>query len=173
MKRLPHGLLIVLLLALLWPEFPRYVAEYRLTQAATRLDRALGGKDQGQAALDSVIEAQRLAHAAGLVLRGDARPVMLQGIALILSGQSAQAITVLEAAVAEGERPEFTINLGRARAAGGDEAGARAAFLRSGWASPTALGTLPQPVRESLLLEIQQLESELRAGSLKAPPPLH
>jgi hypothetical protein len=173
MKRILQWLTIASLLALLWPEFPRYAAEYRLAQAAARLDRALSGIDQGQAALASVIEAQRLTHAAGLVLPGDARAVMLEGVALILSGQSQQAIEVLEAGVALGERPEFTINLGRARAAVGDEAGARAAFLRSGWASPTALGTLPKPVRDALLLEIQQLESELRSGRLQAPPPLH
>jgi tetratricopeptide (TPR) repeat protein len=172
MKGFLRWLGIAFLLALLWPELQRYAAEYRLAQAAARLDRALSRVDQGQAAMDSVVEAQRLTNLAGIALPGDARPVMLEGIALILSGQSQQAIAVLEAGIAQGERPEFTLNLGRARAAAGDEAGARAAFLRSGWASPTALGTLPKPVRESLLLEIQQLDSELRAGRLQAPPPL-
>jgi hypothetical protein len=172
MKRLLQWLAIAFLLALLWPEFPRYAAEYRLAQAAARLDRALRGIDQGQSALDSVIEAQRLVHAAGLALPGDARAVMLEGVALIMAGQHAQAIELLDTAIAYGERPEFTVNLGRARGAMGDEIGARRAFLRTAWASPLGISTLPGPLRESLLLEVQQLESDLRAGRLQAPPPL-
>lgn len=172
MRRLFQCVSIALLIALLWPEVQRYGAEYQLAQAAARLDRALRGTDQGQAALDSVIEAQRLAQAAGIALPGDARPIMLEGIALILAGQGQRAVDVLVAGIAQGERPEFTINLGRARSALGDQSGARQAFLRSAWASPAAVSSLPPPMRESLLLEVARLEGELRAGRLQALPPL-
>lgn len=172
MRRLVQSLAVLALIVLIWPEFARYRTEYRLVEAVGRLERALTGKDQGATALASVAEAQRLAHAAAATLPGDARPVMLEGIALILGGRPADAVRVLEAGIAAGERPEFTINLGRARSALGDEVGAHAALLRSAWASPAAIVTLPKPMQASLLEEVRRLETELRAGRMTAVPPL-
>jgi len=171
-RRLLQAMAIAALLALLWPEFARYRAEYQLKEVGARMERALTGKDRGEAALQSVSRAQQLAHSAAAALPGDARAPMLEGIALILMRQGEQAIAVLTAAIAQGERPEFTINLGRARSVLGDEVGARRAFLRTAWASPTAIFTLPKATQEQLVIEVRELEAELRAGRLRAPPPL-
>ncbi|MEO7326414.1 MAG: hypothetical protein ABIW82_16450 [Dokdonella sp.] len=164
------GLLV--LLALLFPEFGRYRAEWMLSAVHARLDRALRGIDRGEVAMTSVGIAADQAQQAAAFLPGDPRPPMLQGIALILGGKGAQAVAVLDAAIAQGERPEFTINLGRARTILGDEAGAHAAYLRTAWASTDAIATLPKAVRESLLAEVSVLEGDLRAQKLVAPPPL-
>jgi hypothetical protein len=163
---------LIVLLALLYPEFGRYRAEWMLSDVHVRLNRALRGIDRGDAALASVGIAAEQAQQAAASLPGDPRPALLQGIAFILAGKGAQAIAVLDAAIAQGERPEFTINLGRARTILGDEAGAHAAYLRTAWASADAITTLPRSMRESLLNEVAVLEGELRAQKLTAPPPL-
>jgi hypothetical protein len=85
--------------------------------------------------LQSVAIAAEEAKTAAKHLPGDARAPMLEGIALILAGKGAAALAVLDAAIAAGERPELTINQGRARAILGDMAGANAAYLRTAWAS--------------------------------------
>lgn len=172
MRRLWQLLALVALIVLLAPEFPRYRAEYQMVGASVRLQRALTGAVQGETALRSVAEAQQLAHAATRDLPGDPRPVLLEGIALILTGQAAQAARVLEMAISKGERPEFLINLGRARSALGNEAGAHTAFVRAAWASPSSIVTLPKSMQQALLQEVQQLELELQAGRMNAVPPL-
>jgi predicted Zn-dependent protease len=167
-----RGFAIAVLALLLWPEFARYAAEHRLAAANGRLERALRGIDRGDAALASVRIAGDAARAAAVALPGDPRPPLQQGIALILQGRSKEAIEVLDAAIAEGDRPELTINLGRARSATGDDAGAAAAYLRTAWASPAAISTLPSALRDTLQAEVAQREAALRAGQLDAPPPL-
>lgn len=164
---------VIALLALaFWPEFGRYRAEWLLAEANVRLDRVLRGIDRGEGALGAADRARVLAHDAGLLLPNDPRPPLLESVALILRRQGSDAIRVLEAALARGERPELTLNLGRARGITGDEAGAMAAFLRTAWASPGAIATLPAAIREPLLEQVKELEVELRAGRLRAPPPL-
>lgn len=154
--------------AALLPELSRYRAEWILADADARLTAALhgaGGSTSVQAALD---EAQR----ANDLLPGDQRPALSASIALLLLRRSAEARDVLERAIADGERPELTINLGRARGTLGDERGAQAAFLRTAWASPAAIATLPAALRTPLLERVRELEANLRAGQLAAPPPL-
>ena len=79
---------------------------------------------------------------------------------------------MLDVAIAQGERPELTLNLGRARTARGDVDGANAAYLRTAWASPLALATLPRPMRGTLLDAAARHEQALRAGRVSAPPSL-
>ncbi len=165
-------LIIAFLAALLWPKLAAYRAEWMLAQANTRLDRVLRGVDQGTSGMKAVEEAALLAHQSALLLPSDPRPALLEGIALILHGEGATAIAVLDDAIAKGERPELTLNLGRARTIVGDTSGANAAYLRTAWASPAALATLPKAMRETLQAEVLQLEIALRAGQLYAPPPL-
>ena len=163
---------IVLLALAIWPEFGRYHAEWLLADANVRLDRVLRGADRGESALNAADRARTQAHDAGLLLPADPRPPLLESVALILRRQGGDATRVLEAALAHGERPELTLNLGRARGISGDEAGAMAAFLRTAWASPGAIATLPAALRGPLLEQVNGLEIELRAGRLGALPPL-
>ncbi len=165
----------------LWPEFPRYQAEWWLNDANFRIERALrmsqstarsGMADTDGAALRQVALAETLAAQAAAALPGDPRAVLTQSIALIMTGRGARAVTLLDAAIAAGERPEFTINLGRARTTLGDEAGANAAYLRTAWASPQAIATLPKPMRDDFQRQVEHLDAQLRAGQLNAPPPL-
>ncbi len=167
-----RALAMFVLAMLLWPECARYRAEWMLRQANERLDRVLRGVDRGAVGLRIVDEAAALARRSAVWLPADPRPPLLEGIALILRGDGGAAIAVLDAAIKAGERPELTLNLGRARSIVGDEAGANAAYLRSAWASPAAIDTLPKTMRASFLQQVSQLESKLRDGRLEAPPPL-
>jgi Flp pilus assembly protein TadD len=157
---------------LLWPEFPRYRAEWTLAEANGRLEGVLGGAVTGGAAVSSTQDALRLAQQAISGLPGDPRPIQTASVALLLLQRGAEAIALLEPAIAAGERPELTINLGRARGIRGDEKGATAAFLRTAWANPAAIATLPKSIREPLLEQVKERESQLRDGRLQQPPPL-
>ena len=157
---------------LLWPEWQRYRAEWMLAEANTRLERVLLGRDRGAPALASVVQAESLARAAEERLPADPRADLLLSVALILQARGAEAVTVLEAAIAQGERPELTLSLGRARATLQDEAGAEAAFLRTTWASEVAIATLPKDLRRRLRAQVLQWEEGLREGRLHATPPL-
>lgn len=159
---------LCVLVAALWPEAARYRAEWRLTDADARLAAALRGT--GSAA--SVETALGEARAAMAALPGDPRAPLAASIALLLLKRSDEAKAILERAIASGERPELTLNLGRARGTLGDEAGAQAAFLRTAWASPAAIATLPAPLRASLIERVSALEGALRDGRLDRAPPL-
>lgn len=172
MKRLVQIAATAALLGLLWPELPRYRAEWTLADADGRLELVLAGKVQGSAAIASTEEALRLARQAVSALLGDPRPIQTASVALLLLRRGEEAIALLTPAIAAGERPELTINLGRARGIGGDEKGATAAFLRTAWANPAAIATLPKTIREPLLEQVKDLEAQLRDGRLQQPPPL-
>lgn len=165
-------LVLLALALLLGPEWRAYRAEWSLAEANTRLERVLLGRDRGAQALASVAHAETLARAAQRGLPADPRADQMLGIALILQGRPADAVTVLDAAIAHGERPELTLSLGRARAALQDEAGADAAFLRAAWASEAAIATLPKAKRSEVLAQVRRWEDDLHAGRLRAPPPL-
>lgn len=181
MKRGARLAVVIVLGLALWPEFTRYVAEWRLTEANMRLQRALqesristvtGAPVDAIGARNQAGLALHLAEQASAALPGDPRAVLANAIALIMNGRGADAVSLLDAAIAVGERPEFTLNLGRARTTLGDAAGANAAYLRTAWASPHALATLPKAMREDFQRQADALDSELRAGRLTAPPPL-
>ena len=181
MKRLWRALAIAVLALALWPELPRHAAEWRLRTANQQLERALDGVQQaarqgqaGDVAQIRRIAAQglQLAEQAGAALPGDARVTLARAVGLLLSGRGGEAAALLDAAIAASERPEFTLNLGRARTTQGDSAGAGAAYLRTAWASAQATATLPRALREDLQRQVVELEAQLRAGNLRAPPPL-
>jgi hypothetical protein len=172
MNRWLRVLASVALLALLLTEFGRYRAEWQLAEASVRLERVLRGVDRDAAASAAVERASNAAQAAAQGLPHDMRPVLFGAIAAILQQRSEQAATMLEAAIARGERPELTLNLGRARTALRDDAAADRAYLRTAWASRAAIATLPKAMRETLDARVAQLENDLRDGRLSAPPPL-
>jgi hypothetical protein len=154
-------------LACAWPEWHRYRVERDLATASAILARRLQG-DAGAVPLlaDAVAMSRQPAYP------GDARAPLLHGIALLLAARPAEARATFERAIAVGEHPELVHNLGRARAATGDEYGARIAFLRSAWAAPSAIATLPAAMRALVEADVAINEAALRAGRLAAPPPL-
>ena len=165
-------LAVALAAAALWPELQRYRAEWWLGEADARLEAAFGGTLKGGAALSSTADALQLTQQAMPVLSGDPRPVQAGSVALLLLHRGGEAIALLEPAIAKGERPELTLNLGRARGINGDEKGADAAFLRTAWANPAAIVTLPKTMRGPLLERVKELELQLHEGRLQQPPPL-
>lgn len=172
MKRALRGIALLALVLLLWPEWSRYRAEWLLAEANTRLERVLLGRDRGATALASVVRAEALARDAEERLPADPRADLLLSVALIIQGRGADAVAVLDTAIAQGERPELTLSLGRARALLGDEAGAEAAFLRTTWASEVAIATLPRDTRRRMRAQVLAWEEGLREGRLHAPPSL-
>lgn len=181
MSRLWRLLAIAVLAAALWPELPRLAAEWRLRAANQQLEHALGGVQQAtrQGQNGDVAQIRRtaaeglqLAEQAATALPGDARVTLARAVGLLLSGRGGEAANLLDAAIAREERPEFTLNLGRARTTLGDTAGADAAYLRTAWASSQATATLPKTLREDLQRRVAALEAQLHAGTLAAPPPL-
>lgn len=154
--------------AALWPEFGCYRAEWLLADANARLAAAL----RGNATAASVDVALADARGAMAALPGDPRPPLAASIALLMLKRSGEAKTLLEHALASGERPELTLNLGRARGTLGDERGAQAAFLRTAWASPAAIATLPSSMRSTLLEQVHALEDDLHDGRLARVPSL-
>ncbi|MEO8459297.1 MAG: hypothetical protein ABI451_02105 [Dokdonella sp.] len=163
---------IVVLGLLLWPELGRYRAEWLLADGNARLERVLRGATTGNDAMHMADAARNEAQRAAVVLVGDPRPILQQSIALLLQQRGTEAIALLTPAIAAGERPELTINLGRARGISGDSTGASAAFLRTAWISPAAIATLPKAMRGDLLDQVKSLEADLRNGRLTAAPPL-
>jgi len=166
-SRLLRLVAIVAVLALAWPEWQRYRTERDLGSASAILGRVLQGEAGAAAGLPQAVDASRES-----AYPGDARAPLLHGIGLLLSARPAEARATFESAIAVGEHPELMLNLGRARAAAGDGRGARIAVLRSAWAAPAAVATLPAAMREDVLADVFRREAELRAGRLQAPPPL-
>ena len=164
--------LIVLSLLLLWPEFERYRAEWMLGDANARLEGVLHGTLKGHTAIVATDAAIALSQHAAQLLPDDPRPQLSESVALLLRQRGAQVIALLEPAITAGERPELTLNLGRARGISGDQAGANAAFLRTAWANPAAIATLPKAIRDPLLERVGELEAQLRAGQLQRAPSL-
>ena len=163
---------VAVLTALAWPELPRYGAERKLraAQAAFRfvLTRHTEISDP-PAALGRVAD---IALDAAGALPGDARPWVLAGGARLAVGEGERAIGLYRLALAQGERAEIDLDLGRACDALARRAEADAWFTRGGWVSPVLLGTLLPDVAGPVRAKIASLEAELKAGRLAAPSPL-
>ena len=172
MKWLLRVAVLAVAAAALWPEGTRYRAEWWLAEADGKLSATLDGTLKGDAAMSATEDALRLDRQAVHALPADPRPIQSASVALLLLRRGDEAIALLAPAIAAGERPELTINLGRARGIGGDEKGANAAFLRTAWANPAAIATLPKAIREPLLDRVAELERELRDGKLQHAPEL-
>lgn len=150
----------------------RYPGEWRLARASDSIDATLLGKVYASQRSQVVNEALALTEAAAWQLPHDARRELVAASARTILGRGQEAIDGLLPEVVRAERPELVVALGRAYASVGDEANARAAFLRAGWAAPASLATLPKSVREALSAQVATLEADLQAGRLTAPPPL-
>lgn len=171
-RRLSLMLLMTLLVAIAGYLVLRYPAERQIEQSLGLIDRALRGQIAPAQARPAIERAAALSRQALETLPGDARATLAAGSAMTMLGQGGDALRLLEAQVARAERPELLVALGRARAAAGDDVGARAAFLRAAWASPPSITTLPRAVRAELLDEVARQDRALRDGQLQTPPPL-
>lgn len=164
--------LVAVLAALAWPEIPRYVAERKLRASQGALRFVLTNMSEvtdPPAALARV--ADWALNAAG-ALPGDPRPFVLAGGARFAAREGDRAIGLFRSALATGERAEIDLNLGRACDTLGRRDEARAWFVRGGWVSPPLLSTLLPDIVGPIRAEVARLEAELKAGRLKAPPPM-
>jgi tetratricopeptide (TPR) repeat protein len=171
--RIARGLLLSgALLLLVLPEFSRYSAEHALRGGSGALRVVVAKPEQvadPAAALNRIAE---VAETAASGLPGDPRPRILSGSARLVSGDPARALEEYRAAYRMGERAETDLNVARAYEALGKVEDARAAYLRAAWISPTLLSLLLPDVAAPIAAEVARLEGELKAGRLKAPPPL-
>ncbi len=147
-----------------------YPVEWRLAEGLALLDGVLRSRIAQAGARNAVLRARAVGEIALREAPEDPRAALVVGSTLTLLGESAAARTLLDQAVRLGERPELLVALGRARAATGDDNGAKAAFLRAAWASPSSINTLPKATRQELLEEVLRQDTELRSGRLKQLP---
>jgi len=165
-------LVVGVLAAALRPELARYGSERRLRIAGEAFEILLTRSQSVEDPLGALDRVAVLAESAAAGLPGDTRPLVLAGSAHLTAGRPERAEELYAAATAAGgERAEVDMNVGRARALRARDEQARAAFLRAGWISPALLATLPASVADPIRSEVARLESELRAGRLKEPPP--
>lgn len=172
MKVLRGAAAALLLAGALAPELARYRAERMLRVAASAFSIVLTHPSEvaDPAAALGRIAAIGIAAVPGLP--GDSRPLILSGGARLASGQLDAAIDNYREALRLGERAETDLNLGRAYEGKGEAARSHAAFLRAVWISPALLPALLPDLAAKLRADLARLEEELRAGRLKAPPPL-
>jgi tetratricopeptide (TPR) repeat protein len=163
-----------LLAALAAPELPRYSAERRVGWATAAFQQLLDSSQpqQGGDTLRRLQAVGEMALSTTTALPGDPRPWMIGASSYLVTGQPQRALDFYRAALGTGERSEIDLNLGRAYAGLNRRDASDAALLRAGWISPEILSSLPRPSRDALLVKIADLDADLRAGRLAAPPPL-
>lgn len=161
----------ILALILLIPEWRAYQAEAALLKANLLMNAALTGQLPEQQPLQAVEQLIVLARQARAGLPADPRPVLAEGMGLLMLSRLDEAEQVFVDAIRLGERPEILVNYGRVLAARGDHDGAHAAMLRAAWIAPGSIQTLPRAMRETLDTEIQAYERGFRAGNPSGPPP--
>ena len=171
--RIALGVAWVLLLAgAVSPEFSRYAAERALRQATFGLRFVLTRTSEVADPPQALSQIAERARGAAKALPGDPRPWILAGGAHLVKGEPDRALDLYRRALADGERSEIDLNIGRAYEGLGQTEKAHEAFLRALWVSPAMRTALPPDVREGFRLELKGLRQELKAGRLKAPPNL-
>jgi O-antigen ligase len=171
--RLAQGLVAVALLAsAVWPEFPRYAAERALRQASGSLRFVFRHSSEVPDPQQTLSNIATLAAGAAPALPGDTRPWILAGGAYLVKREPDRALDFYRKALADGERAETDLNIGRAYEGLGQMEKAHQAFLRTVWVSPILRRSLPRDIARPLQDEVKRLKQELKAGRLKSPPPL-
>jgi len=170
--RLARGLGLTLLLAWAFsPEIPRYRAERSVRKGSRALRFVLTHPAEVADAPELLGRIFRLAITAANDLPRDPRPWLLAGSARLVGGQPGRALERYRDALAAGERAETDLNIARAYEGLGRTEEAKAAYLRGVWVSPALLPLLLPDAAGPLRAEVERLEGELKAGTLKAPPP--
>ena len=164
--------LVAVLAAALWPEIPRYSAERKLRAAQGALRFVLTRTSEVTDPPAALARVADTALEASGALPGDARPLVLAGAARRAAGDRDRAFELFRSALATGERAEIDLGLGRASEDLGRMDDSRAWFVRGGWVSPPLLATLLPDIVGPIREEVARLEAELKAGKLKAPPPI-
>lgn len=153
-------------------ELSRYRAERELASAERELAAVFSGARNGDEAIAAVERVYHTAARAQARWPNESRIALVHGISALMSRRIEESIAILERAIAVSERAELTLNLGRARYAAGDAAGAKRAYLRAIWASPAQAATLPADLRAELARDLERLTEALESGNLQEPPPL-
>ncbi|HYB52780.1 MAG TPA: hypothetical protein VEG84_02830, partial [Thermoanaerobaculia bacterium] len=167
-----RGIALLLLAGGAWPELPRYAGERALRYVSDGLTYVLKHPTEVEDPQRMLAELAARAGAAAAVLPGDPRPWILAGGAHLVKGEPGVALERYRAALADGERSETDLNMGRAREGLGQTEQAHRAFLRSAWVSPRLLRAMLPDVAEPIRQELRDLEGRLKSGQLKQPPPL-
>jgi O-antigen ligase len=166
------GVVACLLLArAAWPELPRHAGERALRRVSEGLRFVLQHPTEVKDPQRALTELGARARAATLVLPGDPRPWVLAGSAHLIKGEPGLALELYRTALANGERSETDLNMGRAREGLGQPGEAHRAFLRSAWVNPRLLAGMLPDVADPIRREVQDLEVKLRLGQLRQPPP--
>ena len=172
MKIVVIALLSIALLAGVIPEIHRYQAEHDLYFATALFESMLHGQvpeAQREAAFEAAKES---ASRAADGLPGDSRPLILAGSLRLYAQQPAEARDIYEMALADGERAEIDLNLGRAYEMLRNREAASAAILRAAWVNPPIVESLPENVSALVHEAVVKDVELLRQGRLAAPPPL-
>ncbi|HEX7252697.1 MAG TPA: tetratricopeptide repeat protein, partial [Thermoanaerobaculia bacterium] len=154
------------------PEFPRYAAERTIREASLGLRFVLIHTSEVVDPPRFLSQLSSRSIDAAAALPGDPRPWILAGGATLVRGEAAGALDLYRKALAQGERAETDLNLGRAYEALGQTEKAHQAFLRAVWINPRLRAALPPDVRQVYKDQVEVLRKQLRSGDLQAPPPL-
>ncbi|MBI2571327.1 MAG: O-antigen ligase family protein [Candidatus Schekmanbacteria bacterium] len=165
------GLAALLALAFL-PELDRYRAERKLYAGTTAVRSALLAERSGARSRELLALGRQTPAAVGPHLPGNPGPLLTAGAALLAARDPAAALEIYGHALAEGERAETVLNLGRAYAMLDHRPEALAAFVRAVWVNPELLADCPAAARPLVSMEIYRLTALLEQGRLKSPPPL-
>jgi len=164
--------LSIVLVAATAPEFHRYEAEHQLYFATALFESMLHHQVPEAASAAAFAAVADAATRAAGGLPGDTRPLILAGSLRLLARQPAEARNFYMEALAQAERAEIDLNLGRAYEMSGNREAASAAIFRAAWISPAIVESLPDNVQALVLTAVKQDEDLLRSHRLAAPPPL-
>jgi O-antigen ligase len=171
-NRILRSLALAAVLALLLsPEPGRYRAERELRAASDALRFILLHPTEVSDAPAALARTAEVADGTAGRLPGDPRPRIVQGSALLVRGEAQRALETYGRAFALGERGETDLNAARALERLGREDEARAAFVRAVWVSPALLAAILPDVQPPVAAEVGRLETELKKGNLREPPP--
>ena len=166
------GILACLILArAVWPELPRHAGERALRRVSEGLRFVLQHPTEVGDPQKVLVELAARARAAAIVLPGDPRPWVLAGSAYLVKGDPGLALELYRTALANGERSETDLNMGRAREGLAQPEQAHRAFLRSAWVNPRLIDAMLPDIADPIRREVQDLEVKLRLGQLRQPPP--
>ena len=180
MRAIRALVLLGALVAALVPEFRRYSPGFLRERSAEREIRVASGAfrivvsrpQEVSDPADALSRIVEIAHSAAAKLPADPRPRILAGSAKLVSGDPPGALQEYRLARNMGERAEIDLNIARAYDAVGEVEKARAAYVRAAWISPALLAFLLPDVAEPIGREVARLETELKSGRLKEPPPM-
>jgi hypothetical protein len=162
---------IALILGLI-PELRRYQAEHDLYFATALFESMLHHQVPEVGSASAFEAASDAAARAADGLPGDTRPLILAGSLRLFAHQPEDARIIYMKALADSERAEIDLNLGRAYEMLGNREAASAAIFRAAWVNPAIVWSLPDNIQALVRAAVRQDEELLRSHRLAAPPPM-